>query len=69
VNANGDPPGRGRLALHQKTAAASARSRQKVGLPPIWFGPRLAHGVRVGGEFDYLDEGTLSAAIKQRTLF
>jgi recombination protein RecR len=30
---------------------------------------RLAHGVPVGGELDYLDEGTLSAAIKQRTLF
>ena len=30
---------------------------------------RLAHGVPVGGEFDYLDEGTLAAAIKQRTLF
>ena len=29
---------------------------------------RLAHGVPVGGELDYLDEGTLSAAIKQRTL-
>ena len=28
---------------------------------------RLAHGVPVGGEFDYLDEGTLSAAIRQRT--
>ena len=30
---------------------------------------RLAHGVPVGGELDYLDEGTLSAAIKQRTAF
>jgi recombination protein RecR len=30
---------------------------------------RLAHGVPVGGELDYLDDGTLSAAIKQRTLF
>ena len=28
-----------------------------------------AHGVPVGGELDYLDEGTLAAAIKQRTLF
>jgi recombination protein RecR len=27
---------------------------------------RLAHGVPVGGELDYLDEGTLSAAIRQR---
>src|ERR1041384_6352547 len=29
----------------------------------------LAHGVPVGGELDYLDEGTLSAAMRQRTLF
>jgi recombination protein RecR len=28
---------------------------------------RLAHGVPVGGELDYLDDGTLSAAIRQRT--
>jgi recombination protein RecR len=30
---------------------------------------RLAHGVPVGGELDYLDEGTLSAALKARTAF
>ncbi|MEC9245193.1 recombination mediator RecR [Nitratireductor rhodophyticola] len=30
---------------------------------------RLAHGVPVGGELDYLDEGTLSAALKSRTSF
>ena len=30
---------------------------------------RLAHGVPVGGELDYLDEGTLAAAVRQRTLF
>jgi recombination protein RecR len=30
---------------------------------------RLAHGVPVGGELDYLDEGTLSAAIRQRLPF
>jgi recombination protein RecR len=30
---------------------------------------RLAHGVPVGGELDYLDDGTLSAAMKQRTPF
>jgi recombination protein RecR len=30
---------------------------------------RLAHGVPVGGELDYLDEGTLSAALRQRTTF
>ena len=30
---------------------------------------RLAHGVPVGGELDYLDEGTIAAAIRQRTPF
>ncbi len=30
---------------------------------------RLAHGVPVGGELDYLDEGTLAAAIKSRSDF
>ncbi len=30
---------------------------------------RLAHGVPVGGELDYLDEGTLSAAVKSRRPF
>jgi recombination protein RecR len=28
---------------------------------------RLAHGVPVGGELDYLDDGTISAALKART--
>lgn len=30
---------------------------------------RLAHGVPVGGELDYLDDGTLAAALKSRTAF
>jgi recombination protein RecR len=30
---------------------------------------RLAHGVPIGGELDYLDEGTLIAAIRSRTDF
>ncbi|MBN8939250.1 MAG: recombination protein RecR [Rhizobiales bacterium] len=30
---------------------------------------RLAHGVPVGGELDYLDEGTITAAIRSRTSF
>ena len=30
---------------------------------------RLAHGVPVGGELDYLDEGTLAAAIRSRMDF
>ena len=27
---------------------------------------RIAHGVPVGGELDYLDDGTISAALKAR---
>ena len=30
---------------------------------------KLAHGVPVGGELDYLDEGTLTQALKARTQF
>jgi recombination protein RecR len=30
---------------------------------------RLAHGVPVGGELDYLDEGTLAAALERRSSF
>ena len=30
---------------------------------------RLAHGVPVGGELDYLDDGTLSTALKARRAF
>ena len=30
---------------------------------------KLAHGVPVGGELDYLDEGTIIQALKGRTLF
>jgi recombination protein RecR len=30
---------------------------------------RLAHGVPVGGELDYLDDGTLAAALRSRTVF
>jgi recombination protein RecR len=30
---------------------------------------RLAHGVPVGGELDYLDDGTLATAMRQRTTF
>ena len=44
-------------ALHHRSAARANE------------GERLAHGVPVGGELDYLDEGTLSAAIRQRTPF
>lgn len=30
---------------------------------------RLAHGVPVGGELDYLDDSTIAAAMRQRTTF
>jgi recombination protein RecR len=30
---------------------------------------RLAHGVPVGGELDYLDDGTISTALRARTVF
>lgn len=30
---------------------------------------RLASGIPIGGELDYLDEGTLSAALEKRTIF
>jgi len=30
---------------------------------------KLAHGVPVGGELDYLDDGTIIQALKGRTLF
>jgi recombination protein RecR len=30
---------------------------------------RLAHGIPIGGELDYLDEGTLAAALRSRTAF
>ncbi|HXZ16548.1 MAG TPA: recombination mediator RecR [Roseiarcus sp.] len=30
---------------------------------------KLAHGVPVGGELDYLDDGTIAAAVRQRTAF
>jgi len=30
---------------------------------------RLAHGIPIGGELDYLDEGTLSTALKSRQIF
>jgi recombination protein RecR len=39
-------------------------AEQLAGLPIVVS--RLAHGVPVGGELDYLDEGTLAAAIKSR---
>jgi recombination protein RecR len=47
----------------QRSAEADARESARVAVT------RLAHGVPVGGELDYLDEGTLAAAIRSRTPF
>ncbi|KQP51879.1 recombination protein RecR [Methylobacterium sp. Leaf399] len=49
----------------QTTAHYVTQSLSHLGLTTT----RLAHGVPVGGELDYLDEGTLSAAIRSRTAF
>ncbi|HEX8416062.1 MAG TPA: recombination mediator RecR [Methylobacterium sp.] len=49
----------------QTTAHYVTESLSQFGLKVT----RLAHGVPVGGELDYLDEGTLSAAIRSRTAF
>ena len=46
----------------QTTAHYLAAELESAGLTVS----RLAHGVPVGGELDYLDEGTLAAAIKSR---
>ncbi|MCE4225160.1 recombination protein RecR [Methylobacterium sp. C25] len=49
----------------QTTAHYVTESLRHLGLTIT----RLAHGVPVGGELDYLDEGTLSAAIRSRSAF
>ncbi|KQP09983.1 MAG: recombination mediator RecR [Methylobacterium sp.] len=49
----------------QTTAHYVTESLKSLGLKIT----RLAHGVPVGGELDYLDEGTLTAAIRSRTPF
>ena len=46
----------------QTTAHYLAAELESAGLTVS----RLAHGVPVGGELDYLDEGTLAAAVKAR---
>lgn len=48
-------------------ATAHYLTEQLKGLGPQIT--RLAHGVPVGGELDYLDEGTLTAALRQRRPF
>jgi recombination protein RecR len=46
----------------QTTAHYIADRLRDSGVPVT----RLAHGLPVGGELDYLDEGTLNAALKAR---
>ena len=53
----------------QSTAHYVMEQLETIGAEQPVAVSRLAQGVPVGGELDYLDEGTLSAAIKQRTLF
>jgi recombination protein RecR len=44
-----------------------------IDLPPLADSgveiTRLAHGVPLGGELDYLDDGTLTTALKSRRPF
>ena len=57
------------LALSSTVEGASTVHYLREALAPIGIGvSELAKGVPVGGELDYLDEGTLSAAIKARRL-
>ena len=46
----------------QTTVHYTTERLKNVGIPAS----RLAHGVPVGGELDYLDEGTLTQAIRAR---
>ena len=57
------------LALSSTVEGASTVHYLREALAPIGVGvSELAKGVPVGGELDYLDEGTLSAAIKSRRI-
>jgi recombination protein RecR len=49
--------------LDGQTTAHYLQERIEATAIPI---TRLAHGVPVGGELDYLDEGTITAALKSR---
>ena len=50
----------GRGPVHRALSDGPARRTANVTVS------RLAHGVPIGGELDYLDEGTLAAAVKAR---
>jgi len=49
----------------QTTAHYLAERLSELGVPLT----RLAHGVPVGGELDWLDDGTLATALKARRAF
>ena len=66
--------GRGRARSSSPSTRRSTARRRRItspiASPPIAVKvTRLAHGVPVGGELDYLDDGTLAAAMRQRTAF
>lgn len=55
------------LALNATVEGQSTAHYVTEQLAPLGVAvSRLAHGVPIGGELDYLDEGTLAAAIKSR---
>ncbi|WP_374631875.1 recombination mediator RecR [Ferrovibrio sp.] len=51
-----------------QTTAHYITDRLRAAAPAGLTVSRLAHGVPVGGELDYLDDGTLGAALKARRL-
>ncbi len=66
---------RAQRSASQRGAAGAERHRRGPVHRALSDGPargrnvtvsRLAHGVPIGGELDYLDEGTLAAAVKAR---
>ncbi len=62
----------GQTTAHYITDQLQAQFKQKKAInpdaQPIKIS-QLAHGVPIGGELDYLDEGTLLQAIRSRTSF
>ena len=65
---------RGARGRFSRSTRRSTARRPRITSPMCWRPSgvkmtRLAHGVPVGGELDYLDEGTLAAALERRTAF
>ena len=59
----------GQTTAHYITDQIEARQPQDGGQGAKVNITRLAHGVPVGGELDYLDDGTITAALNRRTPF